>query len=301
MDLNGDDKLDLITGSFDGGLYFIEGLGEGRFGEQQPIMDKKGARILISNYWDYDAKEWTKLETSQFPGEHAISTATVDWDNDGDFDLLLGARSGNLFLRINEGSAEKPAFATHNEQIKSGGKEVQVPGGGATVDVADWDFDGKWDIVAGATTGAVYWFPNRGSEGKPQFAGAQKLVNAPEKGKSSTDEVVRPGERVQVSVGDHNGDGLPDLLMGDNRSQPVKGTEFTPERRAKYDDLMKELRAVADKLKLLVEKEGPKPEGAPSPGRAALDAQRQEILKELAAVRPKTERHGWVWLFERTQ
>lgn len=135
------------------------------------------------------------------------------------------------------------------------------------MDVADWDLDGKWDIIAGTTTGSVYWFPNLGRKGAPRFADAQMLVNAPEKGRTSKEKIVWPGERVQVSVGDHNGDGLPDLLMGDNQSQTVKGTEFNPERRAIYDGLMKKLRAVADELKLLAEKEGAEPEAEPSPTR----------------------------------
>jgi len=298
VDLNGDGKIDLVTGSFDGGPYFLEGLGPGRFAAPRPIMDKNGARILISSYWDHDKKEWTELEGSHYPGEHAISIITVDWDCDGDLDLLLGARSGHLFLRTNEGSAGAAAFGTHNEKVGSSeGKALIVPGGGATVEVADWNLDGKWDIVAGSSTGAVYWFRNVGTEKEPRFSEASKLVNAPSGERSPEEAALWPGTRAQVSVGDHNADGFPDLLMGDQHYRTVKGTEFTPERRDRYEALMYDLHKIDEKLESLAggESDGKKED----PERAELEKKRQAIMKELSEIRPKSKRHGWVWLFER--
>ena len=291
--------MDLLTASFDGGMYFLEGLGKGKFAEAQPVKDKAGARILISQYWDYEEKTWTQLETSQFPGEHAISCTTVDWDADGDFDLLLGTSSGKLFLRRNEGSARNISFATRNEQIDNENDGVDVPGGGAMIVVADWDLDGMWDIVSGSNSGEVYWFRNTGRIGKPQFSEAIKLVNASGKNSSPSDETIRPGTRVQVSVGDHNADGLPDLLVGDYSSQFVKGTEFTPEKRTRYDALRKELRTLTGSLSELSEKNTQNEGTTSDSDRAKLEERRQELEKELSALRPKTSRHGWVWLFER--
>jgi len=297
--MNADGTMDFLTGSFDGGPYFIEGLGEGRFAAPRPILDEEGKRILICAYWSYDEKKWTQLEAARYPKEHAISVTAVDWDDDGDFDLLLGARSGNLFLRLNQGSAEKAVFTSQEERVSAGKSRVAIPGGGAMVVTADWDVDGKWDIVAGSNTGAVYWLRNVGRKGDPRFSEASKLVNEAPQSAADDGETVRPGTRVQVSVGDYNADGLPDLLMGDNHSQIVKGTEFTPEKRTRYDELRTELRSVSAQLTALSEKSGEGGAAASSPERDKIEKRRKEILEELTSLRPKMARHGWVWLFER--
>jgi hypothetical protein len=308
VDLNRDGKMDLLTGSFDGGMYYLEGLDSFSFAEPKPVLDREGARILIGHYWDYEGREWTDLESSRFPGEHAVSAATVDWDGDGDLDLLLGARSGKLFLRINEGSPERTEFATHNVQAKIGDRDVMIPGRDLMIAVADWDGDGLWDIVGGNSAGEVYWLRNKGDKGKPMFDEAEKLVNAPAERTSSGKDTVQPGSRVQVAVGDHNVDGLPDLLLGDYHSQTVKGTEFTPETRERYNELIKEYRELSEKLAAVAEKDGGGDDGgenkgaggdSSASGRAKLEARRDELMKEMSSVRPKTSRHGWVWLFER--
>ncbi len=85
---------------------------------------------------------------------------------------------GGLNLRLNEGTRRAPAFATSNIVIAAGGKPIQIPEGHCTPVVADWDGDGRWDILSGAATGAVYWFRNVGNAGRPELAEAVELVHS---------------------------------------------------------------------------------------------------------------------------
>ena len=145
----------------------LEGLGGGRFAEPRPMLDKEGVLIHLGGYWD---EEYIDVESSRFPGEYGISGTTIDWDDDGDLDLLLGARSGGIFLRVNEGSATRPAYGIHSARVQAAGEDLEVPGGQAAVFTADWDLDGRWDLLAGTGTGAVVWYRNVGEKYAPSFA-----------------------------------------------------------------------------------------------------------------------------------
>jgi hypothetical protein len=157
----------------------------------------------------------------------------VDWDADGDVDLLLGTHDGRVFLRLNQGSKQEPAFATRNIPVQAGGKDLRVPGKSrcparspgrhAMPVAADWDGDGLWDLVTGSALGAVYWYRNTGKEGAPVFAEAQTLVAAGGGGKLGL------GERTQVAVADFDADGRVDLLVGDYR-----WVLFMVQRRREY-------------------------------------------------------------------
>lgn len=159
------------------------------------------------------------MPTSKFKEAQGIAACPVDWDADGDLDLLLGTHDGHVFLRLNQGSKQKPAFATESTAVQAGGKDLQVPaksrcparspGRHAMPVAADWDGDGLWDLVTGSAIGAVYWFRNTGKEGAPVFAAAQRLVPVGSGAKP------RLGERTQVAVADFDNDGRVDLLVGD--------------------------------------------------------------------------------------
>jgi hypothetical protein len=101
---------------------------------------------------------------------------TADWDDDGDLDILVGTFDGMILLRRNEGSRWEPAYATGNEWVKVGAKPLRVPGGAhANPVIADWDGDGRWDIITGAADG-VYWYRNIGQRGQPEFEAPVALV-----------------------------------------------------------------------------------------------------------------------------
>src|SRR5262249_54095636 len=145
--------------------------------------------------------------------------AVVDWDNDGDLDLVLGSYDGKILLRLNEGTRKKPAYATKNIPVKAAGKDILVPGGHATPVIADWDGDGRWDILTGSATGAVCGSRTVGRRGARESAAPVTWV-PPHAGNGyneflDTGAEPVPGIRSQIAVADYNGDGKLDLIVGD--------------------------------------------------------------------------------------
>ena len=145
--------------------------------------------------------------------------APVDWEADGDLDLLIGSFAGNLFLRINEGSREQPVYDTKSLPVEADGKQLHVNMHAAPV-VADWDDDGLWDLVVGSGDGAVGWFANIGSETEPRFGPYQQLVSPASDSKFfeqhiGVNELPTHGTRAQICVTDYDLDGRLDLILGD--------------------------------------------------------------------------------------
>ncbi len=206
-DLDGDGIRDMIANSYDPGhCYLFRGQPGNQFAAREELRDKAGIPIRSAPVQEQNYQSFGSFFTP------------VDWDNDKDYDLLIGCFEGGLKLRINEGTPAKPVFATENIDIEAAGEPLKVKAHLCPA-VADWDGDGLWDIVAGSDDGSVTWFKNTGKPGTPKFAAGETLVEAHDGNGYNLalwpDEDIPMGIRSQVEVTDFNGDGKLDLLVGD--------------------------------------------------------------------------------------
>ncbi|MEW4565476.1 VCBS repeat-containing protein [Bremerella sp. JC770] len=210
VDLNGDGALDMLSGSYSPSLiWFFPGMtqedGPLQMGPKRGLIDQDGKKIQ-----------------SKLPATWPV---TVDWDSDGDLDLVFGTGHDGILVRINVGTKEEPIFDAKQiivqEVDENGSRNASVPRGHAAVNVGDWDRDGLFDLIVGDYSGAVYWFRNKGSKTEPVFAPAQVLIpQTIERGSGSgipqiAGETPTRGIRSQICVTDYDQDGWLDILVGD--------------------------------------------------------------------------------------
>jgi hypothetical protein len=247
VDFDGDGILDLVSGSYDPGeLYLFRGLGKGQFAAREVIRDRSGKPIL-------------KVPDQKDKVESFGSWMTlVDWYDSGKLDILVGTFDGMMFLRRNEGTRTKPAYATTNEWVMVGNKRLRVPGGEhANPVIVDWDGDGLWDIVTGSVDGGVYWYRNIGKKGEPRFAAPVALVPKHEGigGSELLDagQEPRPGIRSQITVVDYDGDGKLDLLVGDFCTNLHIKRDLTAEQRRQFQAVRDQQAKAAAQLRASME------------------------------------------------
>lgn len=263
VDINADGTNDMIMATFEGTVFLVAGSEEG-YADPQHITDCKDENVRISLYWDNDEEDYLSVDRSiegeeNYADHHMTSAAAVDWDDDGDLDLLLGAYEGALYLCMNEGSKTEPKFADHNLQVKAGGKHLTIEGGLATPRICDWNQDGLFDILCGGSSGGVFYFKNIGEKGKPKFAAAEALIERTE-GASSYDVTampcedgvpVQPASSFHIEAVDYDNDGDIDLLVGGRCYVESKKKELTTEEKEELSEIkekMAELNSQMEKL-----------------------------------------------------
>jgi|GEM_PF-1025411 hypothetical protein len=253
-DLDGDQELDMLVNSYDPGhCYLFRGIeksaqkasGPIAFAEREELLDKVGVPVRSA-----PIQEQTYQSFGSF-------FDAVDWDADGDLDLVIGCFDGGLKVRFNEGNAQQPVFASENVTIEIAGEPLKVAAHLCPV-VADWDQDGMWDIVAGSDDGSVTWFRNIGKTGTPEFAAGQTLVGKHDGNGYNIvywpgDPVV-PGIRSQPEVVDFNRDGKLDLLVGDFYTAFDFRKDLNDADRATVTQLIEETKRSGEAFKSRMEK-----------------------------------------------
>lgn len=159
VDLDGDGKLDLVSGNFVGTFALFRGEGGGRFAPRSTWLENDTGPLRVQSHSD---------------------PYFVDWDGDGDQDLLSGSAQGGAFLFENVGTEKAPKFAAMQTLLRPtgyggddrlGDAHVTKPQASTRVWADDIDGDGKLDLLVGDSLSLA--FPAEGvdeAEAKTKLA-----------------------------------------------------------------------------------------------------------------------------------
>ncbi len=199
-DVNGDGLPDLVIASPLGLLYWY------------PNIGRKGAPAF-----DHGRLVQTYLGP-------AARIHVADWNGDGKPDLIFGNVDGEVNVLLNLGSGGEPRWVQsmckprymQGGDIQKGCETLQAMVGQYPLSIgnysapffADWNKDGIPDLIVGEgsySANSVRVWINQGSKSNPVFKDDARFYIAYGEGR----------EQLSPCVYDWNGDGIPDLIVGD--------------------------------------------------------------------------------------
>ncbi|MBM4068945.1 MAG: VCBS repeat-containing protein [Planctomycetes bacterium] len=186
-DLDGDGKVDLLYGTHEGNIWLHRNLGGA-----PPRFDEAGTLLRTADGKPLHVGPTPGLKLDFDVLQGARTTFSVaDFDGDGWLDLVVGDTYGKVRIYRNTGSRKAPQFTLPRE---IGDMKIRM-----TPFAADWDGDGKPDVVGSSADGKVWWWRNLG------------------RGRFDSDRPIKMPDVCYgpfAAVVDWNGDGDLDLLVG---------------------------------------------------------------------------------------
>lgn len=221
LDWNGDKKIDLIVGDEDGRIVFIENTGKVK--DHMPV---------------FKSPVYFQQEADDLKFGALVTPFSVDWEDDGDDDLICGNSAGYIGFIENLDGGNLPRW-NKPTLLKADGEIIRIMAGEngsiqgpcekkwgyTTLSVADWDGDGLKDILINSIWGKIEWYKNIGKKGSPKLT-KMGAVEIDWEGKDvpkpswnwwnpKENELVTQWRTTPYAI-DWNKDGLMDLVMLDH-------------------------------------------------------------------------------------
>ncbi|CAE7874708.1 PDIL1-4, partial [Symbiodinium sp. KB8] len=183
-DWDGDGDTDLLLsgfhsadGEYDGSVRYFERMEDGR------LEERKGPENPFSVVLP--------------DGEMVVVPRAVDWDSDGDLDLLVAGAAGQVryFERLADGSLHE------HIGVESPFNGLEV--GPGALEVTDFDGDGSLDLLVGTSRGRVRFFKQLANQSFTELTGSSNPLAG-----------VRARFAVMPYAVDWDQDGDTDLLAG---------------------------------------------------------------------------------------
>ena len=202
-DLNGDGKPDMVAGNYFGSLYFYKNIGTSTtWAFTNPIKNYGGVRV---------------------EGERS-TPQIIDLDKDGLLDLVIGEKAGNFNYFRNTGNTTNPVFALADDTLGTvminevtgheiDGAPIYYWLGDASGKISDLDNDGKYDLISGGDEGKVRCFMFDTYSQLKYKEDTSILFDSAYLRYTTRDF----GAQTRPAVGDLDGDGVKDLIIGNNR------------------------------------------------------------------------------------
>lgn len=257
MDWNGDGITDILAGGFEADVLYFEGTKKGLYKEGVRLKMDNGKPFEHMRTKNHYGRVLTKTENK---GNQGATICVIDWDDDGDLDIISGWVRGGLFISLNIGTAKKPVISHKFVRIEAGGKPLPPTIFNGQAQQVDWDGDGKKDLLFTSkwrlkhTTSKVFWCKNSVKKGIPVYEAPQQLLlsGRPVQYHDSKMGFKREfGGGLSAYAVDWDGDGDLDLIVGDSVITHHLKKKLTGKEFADVKKLVEEYHEVGDPLKLL--------------------------------------------------